>query len=223
MDPIKHPPTDPAAEANHRFANALSLLSGLVRMQAKAAARASQPLANAEVRLMLDGIAARISTLGQLHRLLSQVPADGALAFKSHLRDIGGNLVATFSSEQRPVSIDYAGGDYLVAAKYVQPVTLILCEILTNAMKYSHPAGVAVRIALLCEAARDGTLQVTVSDDGVGLPEGFDTEKDGGLGFRIIRTLTSELNARLDVFSDNLGTTFRLSVPQALVASVQTA
>ncbi len=221
MDPIKYP--DLAAEANHRVANSLSLLSGLVRMQAKTAARATQPFTNAEVRLMLDGIAARVSTMGQLHRLLAHMPADGAVAINSHLRDIGSNLVATFSSEQRPVTIEYPGSECLVLARHVQPVSLILCEILTNAVKYSHPSGVAVKIQLRCEASYDGALIMTVSDDGVGLPEGFDPDKDGGLGFQIMRALTAELNATLDISSDDLGSTFRLTVPQALVANAQTA
>jgi two-component sensor histidine kinase len=62
-----------------------------------------------------------------------------------------------------------------------------------------------------------------VSDDGVGLPEGFDPAKDGGIGFQIIRTLTAEIDGLLDVSSDNLGATFRLQVPHTLVANAQTA
>ena len=223
MDPFAHPHLDLAAEANHRVANSLTLLGGLVRMQAKAAGHTDKSFSNAEVRLMLDGIAARVATLGQLHRLLAHMPADGAVAINSHLRDIGANLVSAFSSEHRPVSIEHRGGDCLVLTRHVQSITLILCEILTNAMKYAHPSGMPVKISLLCEASAKGGLEVTISDDGIGLPEGFDTLKDGGLGFQIIRALTAELGAKLDVFSDNLGSTFRLSVPQALVANAQTA
>jgi two-component sensor histidine kinase len=215
--------SDLAAEANHRVANSLTLLGGLVRMQGKAAGKAERPFSNAEVRLMLDGIAARVATLGQLHRLLAHMPYDGVVAIDSHLRDIGANLVNVFSSEQQPVSIHYSGTECLVPTRHVQSITLILCEILTNAMKYAHPAGMPVKISVLCEASPKGVLEVTISDDGVGLPEGFDPAKDGGLGFQIIRALTSELGAKLDIFSDNLGATFRLGVPSALVANLQTA
>ena len=108
-------------------------------------------------------------------------------------------------------------------ARHVQSVTLILCEILTNAMKYAHPTDVPVKISILCEASPKDVLELTISDDGIGLPEGFDAAKDGGLGFQIMRALTAELGAKLDVFSDNLGSTFRLSVPSVLVANAQTA
>jgi two-component sensor histidine kinase len=224
MDQILTSPTvDPVAEANHRVANSLTLLGGLVRMQARAAGRAGKQFSNAEIRMMLDGIAARVATVGQLHRMLAHIPHDGAVMLNAHLRDVARTLVDAFSSEQQPVHIEHSGPDCVVLTRHVQPVTLILCEILTNAMKYAHPTGVAVRIMLLCESRADGVLQITVSDDGVGLPEGFDTAKDGGLGFQIIRMLTAELGATLDIFSDNLGTTFRLNVPQALVANARTA
>jgi two-component sensor histidine kinase len=217
------PQSDLVAEANHRVANSLTLLGGMVRMQARAAGKATKPLTNAEIRLMLDGIAARISTVGQLHRMLAHTPYDGAVALNAYLREIASTLVAAFSSEQQPIHIEHSGRDCMVLTQHVQPLTLILCEILTNAMKYAHPSGVAVLIMLLCEPRSDGALQITVSDDGVGLPEGFDTAKDGGLGFQIIRMLTTELAASLDIFSDDLGTTFRLVVPQALAATAQTA
>ena len=105
----------------------------------------------------------------------------------------------------------------------MQPLTLIFCEILTNALKYAHPAGAPARMTLVCESHPDSTLVVSVSDDGVGLPEGFNPMKDGGIGFQIIRALTSEIGAMLDVRSDDLGVTFNIVVPQALVANARTA
>jgi two-component sensor histidine kinase len=216
-----HP--DLVAEANHRVANSLTLLGGLVRMQARAAGKATEPFSNAEIRLMLDGIAARVATVGQLHRMLAHIPGDGTVLLNAYLRDLAATLIAAFSSEQQPVDIEHSGSDCVVLTKHVQPLTLILCEILTNAMKYAHPAGVPVRIALRCESLSEGLLQLTVSDDGVGLPEGFDTGKSGGLGFQIMRTLVAELGASLDIFSDSLGTTVRLRVPQSLVANKRTA
>ena len=216
-----HP--DLVAEANHRVANSLTLLGGLVRMQARAAGKATKPFSNAEIRLMLDGIAARVATVGQLHRMLARMPGDGTVVLNAHLRDIAATLIAAFSSDQQPVHIEHSGPDCVVLTRHVQPLTLILCEILTNAMKYAHPSGVPVRITILCENLSEGVLQLTVSDDGVGLPEGFDTGKDGGLGFQIMRTLIAELNATMDISSDTLGATFRLRVPQALVANAQTA
>jgi two-component sensor histidine kinase len=214
---------DPVAEANHRVANSLALLGGLVRMQARAIGKNSQSYTNAEIRLLFDGIAARIATIGELHRLLATIPAEGTVSLNAHLRAVCGHLITAFSSERQKVRIEYRGSDCLVLIRHVQPLKLIICEILTNAMKYAHPAGVAVHMTVTCESRIDGALLMSVSDDGVGLPEGFVAKTDGGIGFQIIRALVAEIGATLEVQSDTLGVTFRLTVPQALVANARTA
>lgn len=222
MDEFLAPP-DLIAEANHRVANSLSLLSGLARMQGRQIGRAPRPFSNAEVRMMFDGFAARLSTIGQLHRMLAHMPPDGTVDLAAHLRELSSVLVAAFSSDQQVVHIEHHGMECHVLARNVQPLTLVLCEIITNAMKYAHPSGVPVRIVVRCEGTADGNLLVSVSDDGVGLPDNFDSTKDGGVGFQIIRSLTAEMGATLNVSSDNLGATFQLVVPRTFIANAQTA
>lgn len=225
MDHRVSPPAniDLVAEANHRVANSLTLLGSLVRMQARAVGKAGIPHTNAEVRMMFDGIAARIATVGQIHRLLAHMPSEGTIALNAHLREICSALINAFSSEQQEVRIVHHGMDCQILTKYVQPLTLIICEVLTNAIKYSHPAGVPVDLELTCEARDDGTLTIALSDDGIGLPEGFNPSRDGGIGFQIIRALSADMGAGLVIQSDNLGVTFSLTIPSALVANVKTA
>jgi two-component sensor histidine kinase len=159
---------------------------------------------NAEIRLLFDGIAARIATIGQLYRILATVPTEGTIPLQAYLKEVCANLITAFSSAQ-------------------QPLTLIVCEILTSSLKYAHPAGAPAHMSVTCESRSDGALEISVGDDGVGLPEGFDPMKDGGIGFQVIRALAAEIGANLDVRSDDLGVTFRIVVPQALVANARTA
>ena len=210
---------DLVAEANHRIANSLTLLVSMVRMQASAASRRAEPLTSADVRLMLEGVAARISTIGQLHRLLSHVPHDGCTSLQPHLRDVSDAMVAALSSPEQSVSVEHTGSDCLVLTRQVQPLILIICEIFINAMKYAHPTGVPLVMRIDCAPAADGRLVLTISDDGVGLPEGFDPASHGGLGFRVIRSLANEIGATLEVTSNGLGLAFRLSVPASAMPS----
>jgi two-component sensor histidine kinase len=211
------------AEANHRVANSLALLGGLVRMQARVIGKNSRSYSNAEIRLLFDGIAARIATIGQLHRMLAAVPGEGAIVLNTYLREVCASLITAFSSEQQPIRIEHQGADCLVLTRHVQPVTLIVCEILTNAVKYAHPTNVVVNLIVRCESRLDGTLVLTLADDGIGLPVGFDPSTDGGIGFQIIRALAAEIGATLDIQSSNLGVVFQLMVPQILVANARSA
>jgi two-component sensor histidine kinase len=206
---------DVVAEANHRIANSLTLLVSMVRMQANAASRRAEPVSAAELQMALQGIAARIGTIGQLHRLLSHVPTDGCTSLQPHLKEVSAALVSALSSPEQLVQVEHRGQDCLVLTRQVQPLVLILCEVFINAMKYAHPTGVPLVIEVECFSGADGRLVVLIRDDGIGLPESFDPLKDGGLGFRVIRSLAGELGAELAVESSDIGLGFRLSLPAA--------
>jgi two-component sensor histidine kinase len=219
--PISSQPKDLVAEANHRIANSLTLLVSMIRLQAAGLKRQGGTLSSADVRLMLEGIAARISTIGQLHRLLSHTAADGVTDLKPHLKDVTDALVAALSSPDQAVRVTHGGTGCLVPVRHVQPIILILCEIFINAMKYAHPTGVPLQMTVECHPS-DGRLLLAISDDGVGLPEGFDPTQ-GGLGFRVMRNLAAEIGAAFGIHSTGLGLSFTLSLPLVAQAMEQRA
>jgi two-component sensor histidine kinase len=226
QNPSMPPPAltkDAVAEANHRIANSLALLVGMVRMQSATVRKAAAPLSPDAVRQLLDGVAARINTIGQLHRLLSHAPIEGATSLRPHLREVTDALVAALSSPEQPVRVEHGDDDCVVLTRQVQPIILILCEVFINAMKYAHPAGVPLIMHVGCSAGADGRLVVAISDDGVGLPDGFDPHKSGGLGFRVMRSLAAEIGAELEIESTALGLFFRLSLPASAMAGARLA
>jgi two-component sensor histidine kinase len=217
------PTPDPAAEANHRIANSLALLAGLVRMQGASAKKKAGSYSGAEVCHLLAGVAARIATISQVHRILSKGDADGVVNLQPHLKEITDALATALSSSERQVRVVHSGADCLVLMRHMQPMVLILCEIFINAMKYAHPAGAPLIMLVDCEPAPDGRLTLTISDDGVGLPEGFVPEKDGGMGFKVMHRLAEEMGSELKMLSTHLGLSFRLSLPAATMAGAKLA
>ena len=226
MQPVpvtRAPPTDMVAEANHRIANSLAVLVGMVRMQSAALKKSAGTLSNAEVRHLLDGIAARISTVSQLHRIISHAGGEGAISLKPHLHTVTDTLVAALSSPDQAVKVVYTGGDCMVEMRRVQPIVLMLCEIFINAMKYAHPTGVPLIMLVDCSIGGDGRLVLTISDDGVGLPEGFDADQSGGMGFKVMRGLAAEVGGELQIQSTHLGLSCRLSLPAMAMAGTRLA
>jgi two-component sensor histidine kinase len=74
-----------------------------------------------------------------------------------------------------------------------------------------------------CTTTQAGRLVLTISDDGVGLPEGLDPLNGGGMGFRVMRSLAAEIGAHLDIRSTHLGLSFRLSLPAGAMAGARLA
>tara|TARA_B100000678_G_scaffold291620_1_gene309914 strand:+ start:10766 stop:11023 length:258 start_codon:yes stop_codon:yes gene_type:complete len=58
--------------------------------------------------------------------------------------------------------------------------------------------------------------KLTVSDNGDGLPENFDPENGSGIGMRILKTLTSDLGARMNIDRNKTGACFEIDLPERL-------
>jgi two-component sensor histidine kinase len=214
---------DLVAETNHRIANSLAVLVSMVRMQAASVKKNTDSYSNAEVLQLLYGVAARINAVSHLHRIASHAGVDGAVSLKPHLHDVTDALVAALSSSERAVKVVYTGGDCVVQMRQIQPIVLLLCEIFINAVKYAHPSGVPLIMLVDCSISADGRLVLTICDDGVGLPEGFDPAQSGGMGFKVMRSLASELGGELQIQSTHLGLSFRISLPAMAMAGTRLA
>jgi len=201
------------AESNHRISNNLALIAGIVRMSANDAARRDRVLDSEQLQRALIEVATRIETVGMLHRLLSDVPRFSAVSLGAYVEEICNGLITAFGSNDR---VDLSGVDTVscvVPAEHALPVALIVHELVTNAIKYAHPAGVPGRIVVSCFREKEGTLHLAVADDGVGLPEDLDPKRHGDRGFKVVRALAAQLGAALSFESSELGLCCRLRIP----------
>jgi len=58
--------------------------------------------------------------------------------------------------------------------------------------------------------AGDGRIVISVRDEGIGLPQGFDPKAGKGLGMRIVNALARQLDAEIEVEARQPGTEIRL-------------
>jgi two-component sensor histidine kinase len=196
----------PSNEADHRIANSLAVISGLVRVRAGA----DQGRAN---ETFLLEIADRIETVANLHRLIAH-PNSDAIELHIYLQEICqrlGRALATTAAPSFSVSCPL---NRTVPFSMAMPLGLITAELFSNSLKYAHPAGLPAKISVSCKAiAEDGltALLFEYEDDGVGFPEDFDISNDRYLGMRFIRSLSDQLHGTQKWISDPLGVRFELS------------
>ncbi len=210
--PLSNTAAELVREANHRVANSLAQIASLVRMQASKLQPPSGVMTNEQVAELLDSVAARIATVGQLHRLLAYRHDSAGVDIGVHLHEICAALVSALASPDRPVELDFSATDGFVSSRHAQSLSLIVSEIVINAIKYAHPEGRGICITVRCERTDDGVVRLRIEDDGVGFADGFDPERDGGLGFRIVRSLAADLGASHEFSSSSHGTRFRLEL-----------
>ncbi|MPY69579.1 MAG: sensor histidine kinase [Alphaproteobacteria bacterium] len=205
--------TDSTVELNHRVANNLSLVVALVRLHASQLARERRAMSAGEVSVLLGDIASRIETAARLHRMLAHRPDSVTVDLAAYLRELCGSLAVSMpfggTIECAPAPDDR----YEIPPDLVLPVALIVTEAVTNAVKYAHPTGLPVAIEVACGRRRDGRGVIEVTDDGVGLPDGFDPAVDGSLGFQAMRHLARQAGADLAFESGPLGLRCTVTLP----------
>jgi two-component sensor histidine kinase len=191
-------------EANHRIANSLQIISGLVRQRAKSG-DVSDP------QTFLSEIADRIETVGKLHRFLAQ-STTGTVELGAYLEEVCTRLRGAVAPAATSFSFDCPHDCHLPAKKAL-PVALITAELISNSLKYAHPSGLPTRISLSCSYEDKGRLTLAYEDDGVGFPEGFDVTEAGHMGMSFIRLLTEGLGGQHEWHSDPLGIRFEIALP----------
>jgi two-component sensor histidine kinase len=196
-------------EADHRIANNLAMLSSLMRLHAAEAARSKHSYSPEEVGALLRELSGRVETVATLHKILAGATDACLVRLDGFLLEICTNL-CSLSTER--VSLSVSCCDESIEAGRALPIGLMVAELITNSVKYAHPSGVPLILNVVCTNNADKSLSIEVSDDGVGYPEGFDTSKGGGVGFRIMRSLAEQINAEIQFTSDELGASCQMIV-----------
>ncbi len=201
-------------EANHRFANQLSIIAGSVNRHLLALEKGGgASVAPEDVRGILRDIAGKIFGMAELHRLLAKDPGAYDVDLGPLLMAGTRTTVAALGLGEKVHVTEHFTDSLRLPTETGSTVLFIVSEIVMNAIKYAHPTGVPVLIRLGGRRSLDNAIVVEIADDGIGLPEGFDPQADGGMGFRLIRSLAGSLNAGLAINSSPLGLSFQLILP----------
>jgi two-component sensor histidine kinase len=207
----------PLQEAHHRICNNFAMLNSFVRMRARDLARQAHEPSKAQMLMLLDVIGVQIATLAKIHRVLATAGASSAIDISGHLSE---SLLPFKSGLYGSVDVteDFEPGCFAPPER-VLAISQIVTEVVTNSIKYG-PAGRCV-IAVRCAQSADGGLRVEVSDNGPGLPVGFDPRTSGGLGYRLLRALSESLGAQLEFESSDKGLRFALIIPSMSITAGQ--
>jgi two-component sensor histidine kinase len=201
------------AEADHRIANNLASLGGVVRLQRNAISRSGDTFTTKQVCMLLDDIGARIEVTAKLHKSLALTVQGNGVNLGDFLQEIS-EMIGTLGPEGKMDLTFDSSSDGYIDPRHALHAGLITAELLTNASKYAHPTGLIVKVHIRCETEDDGSFMVEVTDDGVGFPENFDPSTDGGLGFQLMRALANGLDAELQFEHGSLGVCGRLVKPK---------
>jgi two-component system, sensor histidine kinase PdtaS len=169
-------------EIHHRVKNNLQTVAALLRMQARR-------IESAEAKVALTDAMSRVASIAIVHETLSQA-FDEIVEFDrvaDELLRMVGDVAASWGS----VSAIREGSFGLLSADVATSLAMIISELCQNAVEHglAHQSG-EVRVV---PSRFNGRLRMEISDDGQGLPPGFDWRESRSLGLSIVNTLVAEM------------------------------
>jgi len=190
-------------EITHRVKNSLAIVASMLKLQA---ADVDDPALTKH----LEEASYRVSAVAKAHERIHQGNDTDWLDLGMYVEQVCRDLNDAVSHCNIEVSAD-RGIDIMTDRAI--PIALIANELITNAAKYAYqgePNGnIWVRLALV----ENGTIALSVRDEGAGLPADFDPRSATGLGMRIVRALSQQLDAEIAIRRLDPGTELIVSVP----------
>jgi two-component sensor histidine kinase len=187
-------------EVHHRVKNNLQIVMSLLNTQ-------SAYLTDEAAKSAIGDSQRRMHSIALIHQQLYK--SDNVSAIKmyryiselvSYLQDSYDSTLVKFEIEVDDIELDVA---------QTIPIGLILNEAITNAFKYAfNPAEKGLIKISLCQAGKD-VYELRISDNGKGLPDGFDPDNCNSLGMQLLSGLSGDLNGTFKIYNDG-GTVIKI-------------
>jgi PAS domain S-box-containing protein len=198
-------------EIHHRVKNNLQLISGLIDMT-------RMRTVDESTNSVLTDLMLKIQTMAQIHTRLYESKEFGKISLTGQIRDQVTALSNIYSHKGHEIICEIAGQEIFLPVDQAIPCALVINEILSNAYKHAFKGRKHGTIEITAQE-EDGQVQITVRDDGIGIPAGFDISRTNSLGLKLVRTLVQfQLKGTL-MFKSQNGTEFSIEFPVITVGT----
>ena len=190
-------------EIHHRVKNNLQTVSALLRLQAR---RIEDPKASAAI----EEAVRRVVSIALVHETLSATSQDLVQFDEVITKIIQG--ASELNIRPNEIQIKKMGEFGLISSMVATPLALVLTELIHNALE--HGLGASGDLVELRINRQAGSMTITVTDNGAGIPSDFSLELNTNLGLQIVQTLTkNELAGKIEFIKQNIGTQVAISFP----------
>jgi PAS domain S-box-containing protein len=199
-------------ELHHRVNNNLQIISAILKFQADASD-------DEQLRQVLRQSQNRIFALAHIHEHLYRAPNLAWIDMEEYIHSLAEYIYQTYGAPDVAIQINVEPIPLDIDA--ANPCGLIVNELLSNALQHAFPPGTSpttgdekvVHVTLQRDETADRFI-LTISDNGVGLPEGVDWRQPASLGLEMVKLLVCQLGGVIEL-DDSAGTTFTVRFPAA--------
>ncbi|WP_428032235.1 sensor histidine kinase [Ancylobacter sp.] len=178
-------------ELQHRVANNMQFVAALLTLQKRKVGQDASQAVTA-----LDEARSRLDTIARIHRQL-YAPERLDLPTEQYLRQLCCDLVT--ASGARGVTSTVSSPNLPLNVAQLTTLSMLVAEIVTNSLKHAFVDADAGTIGITVLSSGGNQYEMTIADDGRGLPPGADLSRGDGLGWRIIQSLATQLGGHVEL------------------------
>ncbi len=191
-------------EIHHRVKNNLNTIIGLLELQ-------SQQIEDVLIKEMFRESINRIRSMAIIHEYFFRSESQSEIDLAVYIESLVDNLLLNYSDKKRELTVNYRMESILIDFDLAIPVGLIVNEIVTNSIKHGFMERSKGKIDILL-AKKESKINLTIKDNGVGIPVNLDIENVKSLGLQLVKLLAAQLNADYRIFRED-GTTVQIEIP----------
>ncbi|MEO8086585.1 MAG: histidine kinase dimerization/phosphoacceptor domain -containing protein [Bacteroidota bacterium] len=190
-------------EIHHRVKNNLQIIISLLNLQ-------SGYIKDEETLKAVREGQNRVRSMALVHEKFYQSEELGEINFQEYTEKLCHFLKQSYAGQDAPIAIHVDAEGIGFDMDTAMPCGLLITEIVSNSLKYGFPNHRQGEINIEFRKVPEKKMMMTIADNGIGLPNGFDIEKSESLGMQLIIALTSQLDGELK-FSGESGTRFSIT------------
>ncbi len=181
-------------EVHHRIKNNIASIESLLLMQ-------SESISSPEAVSALQDAIGRVSSIRVLYDKLLIGDDYNDTSVKNYTESLIEAIVSLFPSHLK-IKIDMHIDDFTLDPKNLFSLGIILNELLTNIMKYAFKGRDSGLINISLSNSNN-CITLTLQDNGVGLPDGFDISRSDGFGLTLVTMLSEQLGGVFTIENHN--------------------
>jgi len=189
-------------EIHHRVKNNLQIVNSIFDIQLNR-------IKDERMHEILQNGKSRIRSISLIHEQLYMQDHLSKIVFSNYLKSLVSSIEVSFMKEDVAIDTSFDLDSIEIDVNTAIPLGLISNELITNAYKHSFNNRANGTIYISFKIVNEN-LVLSISDNGPGLPDDFNEKAKKSLGYQIIYSLVSQLDAEIDFIVDG-GTSVTIS------------
>lgn len=180
-------------ELHHRVKNNLANIVALISMQKSA-------IGDSEAVNALQDCQNRVTAMELIHAQLLNSDDFARIEFGSYVDQLVASVLETSSYSSGQLTYTTSVEETQVTIDFAVPCGLVLNELVTNAVQHAGVSKSTSNLSVAVKSAKDGSVLLSVCDDGQGMPDGVCLETGNGLGtgLQLVRHIvTKQLKGKI--------------------------